>query len=217
VRGRAGDSTLRTGDAGPGRSRTRPDRRQGLGAAIVLRSLREIARDAWWDWRLGIRTLASTPSVGGGAKPGEPTGYDVLFAVAAAFGPGDVVYDVGCGRGRACAVFARTGARVIGVEVSPRAAAAARRNRIAVIEGDARTVDYADATALWMFNPFGPETLRTVLRRAHAPRVVYYSGTETHADVFLAEGYALHRRQAAGDSEHTVYHYARAADSFHPI
>ncbi len=163
----------------------------------------------WWDWRLGIRTLTTTPALGGGAQPGDPTSYAVLFAVADTLAASDVVYDVGCGRGRACAVFARTGATVIGIEASPIAAAAARGNGVAVIEADARAVDYSGATVLWMFNPFGPETLRAVLRRAAAPRVLYYSGTEVHAQVFQAEGYALTRRQVFAADDHVVHHYGR--------
>ena len=176
--------------------------------------LRRIARrlhQIWWDWRLGIRTPRSTPALGGDAQPGDPTSYAVLFAVAATLEPKDVVYDVGCGRGRACAVFARTCAKVVGIEASPVAAAAARRNGVAVIEAEARAVDYTGASVLWMFNPFGPETLRAVLRRAAVPRVLYYSGTEVHALVFHAEGYALTRRQAFRADEHVVYHYARTS------
>ncbi len=47
---------------------------------------------------------------------------------------------------------------------------------------------------LWMYNPFGPEVLRTVLRRARAPRVLYYNASPAHCDVFLAEGYGLGAR-----------------------
>jgi hypothetical protein len=108
-------------------------------------------------------------------------------------------------------VFARAGAKVVGVEASPMAAQAARRNGVTVVEADARAVDYSGATLLWMFNPFGPETLRAVLRRARTPRVLYYSGTEVHAQVFLAEGYALVRRQVVPGDDHTVFHYARTA------
>jgi hypothetical protein len=79
-----------------------------------------------------------------------------------------------------------------------------------VIEADARTVDYTSATVLWMFNPFGPEALRAVLRRASAPRVLYYSGTDVHAEVFLAEGYGLTRRQSVNGDDHTVFHYEKA-------
>ncbi len=163
-----------------------------------------------WDWRLGIRTLRTTPALGGDAQPGDPASYEVLLAVAETLAADDVVFDVGCGRGRACAVFARACAKVVGIEASLVAAAAARRNGIAIIEADARAVDYAGATVLWMFNPFGPETMRAVLRRAAVARVLYYSGTEVHAQVFHAEGYALTRRQEFRADEHVVYHYAHS-------
>ena len=151
------------------------------------------------DWRLGIRTRRSTPAIGGGAKAGDPTPYPALFRAARTLGPADVVYDVGCGSGRACAVFATTGARVTGIELSAEAAGIARRNRVTVIVGDARSADYASVTALWMFNPFGPEALRAVLRRANSPRVLYYNASDQHRAVLFDEGYAAHDSTLVGD------------------
>ena len=147
----------------------------------------------YWDWRLGIRTTRSTPAMPGG-KAGDPTAYHVLFRAAAALRADDVLVDVGCGTGRACAVFARFCRSVTGIEFSPEAAALARRNGLHVIATDARTADYASATVLWIYNPFSPEVLRSVLRRARTPRVLYYNASDEHRDVFLAEGYALVER-----------------------
>lgn len=164
--------------------------------------------DLYWDLRLGVRTLRSTPALGNGAKAGDPTPYAALLRVARTLTPADVVYDVGCGAGRACVVFATSGALVRGIEMSPAAAAAARRNGVSVIEGDARSADYAGATMLWFFNPFGPETLRAVLRRANALRVVYYNASDQHRAVLFEEGYAVHDSELVGD--YAVLDYQRA-------
>lgn len=161
--------------------------REALGTA--LRAMHVF----YWDWRLGIRTRRSTAPVPGG-KAGDPTAYHVLLRAAAALRPDDVVVDIGCGSGRACAVFARRCRHVSGIDLSLEAVAIAQRNGVAASRGDARTAEYGSATVLWFYNPFGPEALRSVLRRARTPRALYYNASEAHRDVFLAEGYALDAR-----------------------
>ncbi len=193
---------------------------QSLGFRAVTgltRRMLRVLHDQFWDWRLGIRTMRSVAPIGGGAKAGDPTGYDVLWHVAQSLKPSDVVYDIGCGRGRACAVFARSGATAIGIEIGAEAAAAARANGVTVIEGDARTIDYPGATVLWLYNPFGAEALRAVLRRAQAPRVLFHNANAEHQAVLFAEGYAVTARfvrsglLASGDDDYPVLHCARAA------
>jgi arsenite methyltransferase len=69
--------------------------------------------------------------------------------------PGERICEIGFGPGRSLARLAATGARVIGVEVSPdMVAVAARRNAAAVAAGHIRVVD-GDGTAL----PVGDDTL----------------------------------------------------------
>lgn len=188
--------------------------------ATVAGYTTRLVHDQFWDWRLGIRTMRSTAAVGGGAKAGDPTGYDVLFSAARTIKDSDVVFDIGCGRGRACVVFARAGATVTGVELSPVAAAAARKNGVTVIEADARTVCYDGVTVLWLYNPFGAEALRAVLRKANAPRAIYYNASEAHRAVFLAEGYAVVHREVVAllslvqppvRNDCAVLHYERSA------
>lgn len=93
-------------------------------------------------------------------------------------GPDDVFVDVGCGKGRVvCCAARRPLRRVVGIENNPEAARAARTNAarlrgrrapVTILEADARTVDYGEATALYLFNPFGAEVLRAVLARLAA-------------------------------------------------
>lgn len=166
--------------------------RDHIGAAL------RAVHAAYWDKRLGINTRRSTLAVPGG-KAGDPTAYHVLFRAASELRPDDVLFDVGCGSGRACAVFGRVCRSVIGIELSLAAASQARANGVHVRAEDARRTDFSGATVLWFYNPFGPEALRAVLRRAATPRVLYYNASEAHRDVFLAEGYALVGRTDFGD------------------
>lgn len=106
--------------------------------------------------------------------------------------PEDVFYDIGCGMGRILCVAARKPMRkCIGVELFEPLCEIARRNaknlrgrktHIEVVCGDATTADLSEGTIYFMFNPFGPQTLRDTLeniRRSLAKkprtiRIVYY-------------------------------------------
>jgi SAM-dependent methyltransferase len=119
--------------------------------------------------------------------------------------------DLGCGRGRAVLFAADRGfAGVLGVELDPDLVAQARQNvhrrlsrsaslssPIEIRHGDASDVTLPDGPLLvWLYNPFGPGTLRDVLERLvenhrSAPRPVtmcYFN--PVHADV-VAEFEAL--------------------------
>jgi len=107
-------------------------------------------------------------------------------------GPEDVFYDIGCGMGRILCVAAQQPLRrCVGIELQEPLCEIARRNAarlrrrkapIEIVRGDATTVDLSDGTIYFMFNPFGPETLRDTLeniRGSHSknPRpikLVYY-------------------------------------------
>lgn len=107
--------------------------------------------------------------------------------------PEDVFFDIGCGKGRALAMFARCPIKkCVGVEIDPvlgqvaQQNAASLRGRVAPIEvrvENAAETDYGSGTIYFMFNPFGPATLTAVLRKIQEslikqPRkicVVYYN------------------------------------------
>jgi len=114
-------------------------------------------------------------------------------------GPEDVFFDIGCGKGRALALFARWPIKKsVGVEIDPALGQIALQNvatlrgRVAPIEvrvENASETDYSSGTIFFMFNPFGPATLTAVLTRIQEslvkrPRricVVYYN--PLHLDV----------------------------------
>lgn len=116
----------------------------------------------------------------------------------------EVAYDLGSGKGRILCVLAlRPWTRVVGVELFPDLAEAARKNAAAmrgrrapieVITGDALKTDIDDGTVFFLFNPFGAKTLAGVLDRIAAslrtnPRHVqflYYNAE--HDQVVAASG-----------------------------
>lgn len=113
-----------------------------------------------------------------------------------------VFYDIGCGKGRPLCVMARHPFRkVVGVEFRRELCEAARinaahlRGRIApisIVRGDAGSVDLSDGHVYFFFNPFGPPTMRRVLRSIERsliknPRdvvLVYYNAV--HEGLFEA-------------------------------
>lgn len=90
----------------------------------------------------------------------------------------DIFYDVGCGKGRVLCVFARTGVQeCVGVELLDRLAVEARRNAAAlrkpkcpinIVCADATSADFSKGTIFYFYNPFGAETMRTVLGKLEA-------------------------------------------------
>jgi SAM-dependent methyltransferase len=111
--------------------------------------------------------------------------------------------DVGCGKGRTFVLAAEAGfARLVGVELSPELAAAARRNldargiRGEIVEGDAAQFAFPDDPLfVFLFNPFGETTLCAVLeelRRSHRgkPRPIFLGyQNPIHGDRVVAAGF----------------------------
>lgn len=102
---------------------------------------------------------------GGGGKP------DVAFVVTpdkivdrmlelGEVGPGDVVYDLGCGDGRIVIAAARKyGVRGVGIEIDPKVAEEARRNveangvgdLVTIKTGDVFEEDFSEATVVTVY------------------------------------------------------------------
>jgi len=151
----------------------------------VLRGLRDPAafraaflevppreRDAWLDGVLGLGEIADDETrLPSGCVPYLPCAADALLRVVeqAPVRASDVVVDVGAGVGRASAFFHLvTGAPVIGVEIQPRLARAARElasrlglARLTFLDGDAaaRTADLAQGTVFFLYCPFSGQRL----------------------------------------------------------
>ena len=134
------------------------------------------------DWHWGIDTVTSAALSEKSGKfddngVNSSVSYYILFRWLGrtVLKPDGVLYDIGCGYGRVLCHAARQGiSKAVGVELSPafadkaRANARTLRRRLSPIEvrsGDAVDMDYADGTAFFLYDPFGSETLRSVLDR----------------------------------------------------
>jgi SAM-dependent methyltransferase len=121
-------------------------------------------------WKLSENTGKFTD-----ATQNVPINYYLLFRFVGQhdFKSDDVFYDVGCGSGRVlCYVARKRISKVVGIELSPAFATRAKANcanlksRNSPIEircGDAAEMDYSDGTVFFLYNPFGPKTLESVL------------------------------------------------------
>jgi len=120
----------------------------------------------------------------------------------------DLVYDLGCGKGRVVCVFARLPVRgVVGIDLDPALCDVARinagclRGRRSPVEircEDATLADLSDGTIYFMYNPFGANTMRTVLEKIKGSlstnprrvRIVYYN--PVFEEIFVVHEW-LHR------------------------
>ncbi len=130
-----------------------------------------------------------------------PTSYGALRRIVqrVPLSPEDVIYDVGCGKGRAVCMFARQPIRrCVGIEYNPRHVITARRNAmrlrgrhasIEVHEGDATSITGDDGTVYFLYNSFGAASVQRwliTLRRSltETPRqirIIY--ANPAHEDV----------------------------------
>jgi cyclopropane fatty-acyl-phospholipid synthase-like methyltransferase len=103
----------------------------------------------------------------------------------------DIVVDVGCGKGRVlCCAALYDVDQVIGVEDTKELCDVARSNLerirqkrapVEVIHGKAEDFDYSRGTVFYLFHPFGPNTLKSVVtllgrelqRKLRSIRIVY--------------------------------------------
>jgi SAM-dependent methyltransferase len=91
----------------------------------------------------------------------EPTPPEVVRVMLqlAAVGPGDVVYDLGCGDGRIVIEAAKLGASGVGVDLDPQRVREARENaraagvedRVEIREGDLFETDVSPASVVMLF------------------------------------------------------------------
>jgi SAM-dependent methyltransferase len=154
-------------------------RSDGIRAAARNAELRVLnCVEAVYDFRYGIDTRSNDLSPAFRDDEGyDPISYPGLGYLRDHVGllPGEVFFDIGCGRGRALCLFSRDPAveRCIGIEYHPDHARIARQNAtrvrarsatIEIIQGDAAAQDYDDATLILMYNPFGAATMRKTMQ-----------------------------------------------------
>jgi SAM-dependent methyltransferase len=187
-------------------------------------------RDLVFDVRHGVQTRGMDWAPDAADPRGDRTRYETasprtfrrLIRATAVVPEERVFVDLGCGKGRTLLLAAELPfKRVVGVEISGRLAAVARSNAdhwsrgrpksppIDVVESDAALYELPlEPLLLYLFNPFGPETLKPVIDRLvrslqASPRavdVIYHGGD--YPEVFDQE--PTFRRLATG-SNHIVY------------
>lgn len=161
-----------------------------------------VVQDHYCDKRLGVETSEcyfhpsdNSASVYKDMHIHRPTPYDKLRKVLDYLKPGqdDIFVDIGCGKGRAVFFAAmRRLKKVVGVELDGTLVDAAKENLknarfnntpVEIIKADAAIFDVKEGTIFFMFNPFGPNTIKKVIDNikkslAANPRtihIVYYN------------------------------------------
>lgn len=171
-----------------------------------------------WEMRLGISTRGIVDVDKPDACHYATVDYRLIHAVLhrLALAPRDVLIDIGCGKGRVLCCAARMKVRqIVGVEYDSVLAEQARTNvarlrgrksAVAVIHISAEDFDYHDATAIFMFNPFGPQTLDIVLSKierdtANALRLAFINPSSEQSRLFERHGWSTVSRLSMGGHE----------------
>ncbi|HET6212878.1 MAG TPA: class I SAM-dependent methyltransferase [Micromonosporaceae bacterium] len=190
------------------------------------RALSDRLSNLWWEVRLGVSTRGVVPVDVADSHCCATAEYSLIEMALTFLGltDSDTFVDVGCGKGRVVCMAARYPVRaVIGVDLSAEFCAMARANAdrmrgrrapVTIETCWAQRYDYSAATALYLFDPFGPDTLSAVLgkvaedTRGNAVRIAYVN--PTYAAVFdgqpWLERYELWPKADTG-LEHSVAFY----------
>ena len=161
--------------------------------------LRTRLNNLWWELRLGIATRGVAATTHADSTHYSTLSYETVRSIldALQLGPSDVFVDVGSGKGRVLCCAARYPVkRVVGVELSGELCRVARENvgrmrgrraPVSIATALAQDYDYSDATVLFLFDPFGAETLGALLERLDndisGPARIAYANP-VHDDVF---------------------------------
>jgi len=185
----------------------------------MLKPLARFARsieERYIDWRLNIETKLDVDRY---HPSGKMLYEDAVFYSALRYAryrhieqlleltSEDVVYDVGCGKGRLlCLIAQRPVKKVIGIELDEELSNIATRNAarlngklspIKIVCADACDASLDDGTLYIFYNPFGPETMKHVLgriRNTHIEnprdiRIMYFN--PEHEGVFSDSGWLI--------------------------
>lgn len=172
------------------------------GKSAVIRTLLQRIRSEWltrpdeFDRKFGVETRRTVWRKRLAGKDSE--GYEAinpfLFSRAMPYVPRTTFIDLGCGKGRALILAHEAGfSDLIGVEISPKLAQAARKNlrklNIAaeIIEANVSTYELPDEpVVVFLYNPFGVLTMQAVLnmlrRHRQSLHIVYIN--PRHRDLF---------------------------------
>jgi predicted RNA methylase len=138
-----------------------------------------LLHDRYWESHLGLDTSGWVPVELDDGMLYEATPYLLLYEILRHLNLGgdDVFVDLGCGKGRATCMAARSAAsRVVGVEQDDGFLQIARDNLSKVpkkrapvefFHGLAQEFDFDDTTVVFLFNPFGKRTLQEVVEMLH--------------------------------------------------
>jgi SAM-dependent methyltransferase len=151
--------------------------------------LSRLLRNATLDFRYGGQWLGGaepTKYAHLGAYDVHNSDYGVLDQIHWSIAAGDVLVDLGCGRGRVLNWWLRhfPGNPIVGIELDPEIAARTRRRlsdfkSVTVLTGNAPDVlaRLERADVIYMHNPFGPAIMAEVERHARAKgsRVFYHN------------------------------------------
>src|SRR5262249_45115417 len=164
--------------------------------STVIRRAPKIARNAIRDLRYGkpLGGTIRTKYAHLGANDVGNADYEDLALLFAGVpvGPGDVIVDVGCGKGRSINWFLDRypGTRIVGIELDPEicAATAKRLRRYPDVEipcGEATALLPADVTVFYLFNPFDESVTRrfaqAMLDRGNPATIVYLNAKHSVA------------------------------------
>jgi cyclopropane fatty-acyl-phospholipid synthase-like methyltransferase len=177
----------------------------------------------YWERRLRISTRGIVPIDHADSVFYATMNYSAIWRVLdhLDLGPSDVFVDIGCGKGRVLCCAARYPvAQVMGVDLSAPLTEEARENArrlrgrrapVTVHASDATAFDYSQATALFLFNPFGADTMSLVLDKisgqAHEGLRIAYA-QPTHDDVFERQSWlerTAHWEASEGTSSVSFY------------
>jgi SAM-dependent methyltransferase len=167
-----------------------------LSRAVIL------VRERWFDARYGVDTSGRVPphdlGTYGDAKRYQGTLPHLFHEIIRRLNIQPRLFtfvDVGCGKGRVVVLAAQIGfRRVVGIDVSPGLVEVARKNlQVRGLEASVEVLDATDLSfptepfVLYLFNPFGEATLRTLAARLR------HSLQATPRPAILVYVYPVHR------------------------
>jgi len=131
----------------------------------------------YYELRLGIRTTGFAASTVEWGVHYTPLPYRAIRQILdrLSLGADDVFVDIGCGKGRVVCCASRLPLRrVVAIEVNERllkstienaAAVRGRKTPVESLAVSADDYDYADTTAIYLYNPFGRPVMDRVFAR----------------------------------------------------